>query len=180
MRTSHALLVAAASAALVVVPAAASAQTQIGTSRNIGVGLALGYPNIGLALNFFMNPRTSIQVDASFGWRGDGRSFGLRGDYLFWMPPIAQGEALAVRWYVGPGIFTGFAPGRWCYGYGNDCAVGGGAYLGVELPIGIGFQFKGAPIDLMVEAVPLLGLVYPGGFGPWFDINAAVHLRFYF
>ncbi len=180
MRTRNLLLTVLSASALCLLPAAASAQTEIGSSRRIGLGLTLGYPDVGFAANFFLSPKNSLQLSASWGWNPDHSSAAIRGDFLFWMPTITQGNFGALRWYVGPGLFVGWAPGRWCRGFGNNCYAGGGAYLGAEAAIGIGFQFRRVPIDLMLEAVPRLGLVHPDGFGPWFHVSGALHVRYYF
>lgn len=165
--------------ALALIPSTASAQTQIGTSRRVGVGLALGYPNVGLGLNFFLAPRESLQIDVSWGWRNEGRGLFARADLAFYMPPVlAQGPAGALHWYLAPGAFLGFANGRYCRGSG---ACGDGVfYLGAELGVGLAWHFRSVPIDLTLEAVPRLGLLDHQGFGPWFDIGGAFHARYYF
>jgi len=179
MKTAH--LLAASAAALLVTTAAgtASAQTQIGTSRRVGLGIALGYPNVGLGANFFLGQRLSLQIDVTWGWRGDGTGLFTRGDLLFWMPRLAAGRAGELTWYVGPGLFVGFTGGRYCRGYGRANCGNDVFYLGAEGAIGLAWRFAGVPIDLAIEAVPRLGLLDHAG-GLWFDIGAAFHARYYF
>jgi hypothetical protein len=158
----------------------AQAQTQIGNQRRIGLGLALGYPNVGLGTNFYLKSNVSLQLDATWGWRSGTSGFFARGDVLFWLNRLASGSAGELTWYVGPGAFLGFASGRYCRGYGNTYCSDGVFYLGLEAAIGIAWRFAAVPIDLALEAVPRLGLFDHQGAGLWFDIGAAFHARFYF
>lgn len=177
MRHLHLVGSVVALAALALAPAA-SAQTEIGSSRRIGLGLALGYPNVGLGMNFFLSQSTSVQVDVSWGWRSESRGLFARADFMIWFPTLTQGRGGALKWYVAPGAFLGFANGRYCRG---DATCGDGVfYLGVEAAIGLAWQFRAVPIDIAVEAVPRLGILDNAGVGAWFDIGGTLHARYYF
>jgi hypothetical protein len=174
------LLAGAAASALLAQTPEASAQSAIGRGRRLGLGLALGYPSLGLGGNGFFRPDASIQIDATWGWRAGAAGLFARGDVLFWFNRLAGGSAGELTWYAGPGVFLGFAGGRYCRGYGEVYCGSGVFYLGAEAAIGLAWRFARAPIDLTVEAVPRLGLLDHVGAGPWFDIGAAFHARYYF
>lgn len=180
MKHRHLLAGAAAAATLALASGDASAQTRIGTERRVGLGLTLGYPNVGLGANFFFSPRVSLQLDVTWGWRADGAGLFTRGDVLFWFQRLAGGRAGELTWYAGPGVFIGFAGGRYCRGYRGDYCSNGVFYLGAEAAIGLAWRFARVPIDLTVEVVPRLGLLDHYGAGPWFDIGGAFHARYYF
>jgi hypothetical protein len=179
MKTRHLLAASATALLLTTAGTAAMAQTQIGTSRRIGLGLTLGYPSVGLGANFYFQPRVSLQLDVTWGWRADNSGLFTRGDVLFWMPRLAGGGAGELTWYVGPGLFLGFAGGRYCRGYGGGYCGNGVLYLGAEAAIGVAWRFARVPIDLTIEAVPRLGL-FDGSGGLWFDVGGAFHARYYF
>jgi len=150
--------------ALVALPATSSA-SEIGTSQRFGIGLVLGYPDIGLSINYFFSSSVSLQVDPTLHLGRDNNAVGGRVDLLFWMPRLATWEVANLRWYVGPGANLGL-------GLGNN----GGFGLGAELPTGIGLQFNSVPIDLNLEAVPVLYIIEELHFG----IGGALNARYYF
>lgn len=168
--TSKKHLAAMAFAAALALPAAAEAQT-IGHGRNVGLGVVAGYPGFGFSLNIFLNDNMSLQIDPQFfSWRKDFW-IGARVDLLFYPGrPIVSRPAFDLRWYVGPGLTLAFGPDN------------GHAYVVPEVPIGIGFQFKRVPIDLMFEAVPQLWFATSRFEDRWgyFWVTGAVHARYYF
>lgn len=143
-------------------------------SGNFGAGLVLGYPHMGVSLNYFMSNGTSLQIDPVLILRdnaGDGKDngskgFGGRVDLLFWPSTIHSWSSVDLDWYFGPGA--------------NVYVTGNGFALGAELPVGIGLAFKKAPIDLNLEAVPLLRLVDSDGVDLRFGIGGALNARYYF
>ncbi len=113
-RPSPCLPALALVAASLAVPALAHAQTsQIGRGRTFGLGLTFGYPNVGLGINAFLSPDTSIQADLTWAYRNDYGYFGLRGDFLFWMHRLATTRAFDLRWYFGPGVFINLGSGTY-------------------------------------------------------------------
>lgn len=158
--------------AALALPATAEAQN-IGRGRNFGLGLVAGYPGFGLSMNIFLNEGMSLQIDPQlFVWKGDVW-LGGRVDLLFFPGrPIVSRPVFDLRWYVGPGLGVGFNFDR--------------SYASIvpEVPIGIGFQFKRVPIDLMFEAVPQLWIATSGNRGGhdglYFNVTGAVHARYYF
>ena len=134
-------------------------------SGKFGVGVVAGYPDLGLSLNAFLTDTTSLQINpvASIG---EDPGFGGRLDWLFWPSTIASSDALDVDWFIGPG--ANFYAGEWGFG------------LGAELPVGIGLAFQAVPIDLNLEAVPILHLIDDDGVNPGFGIAGALNARYYF
>lgn len=162
----------AAVAFAAVLAGASEARAQVGDGgRRFGLGLALGYPNVGLGMNYFMGGQ-SLQIDVAFRLRYAGENAGgifVRGDYLFYPATLAQGGAAALKFYVGPGLNLGLGLGR------------GGFGLGVEVPVGLTVQFRRVPIDLALEVVPVLQIIDANAVGPdFFGIGGALHVRFYF
>jgi len=133
--------------AMLALPASSTA-SEVGTSQRFGIGLVVGYPDIGLSINYFFSSSVSLQVDPAFHLGRDNNAIGGRVDLLFWMPRLTAWEVAVLRWYVGPGVNLGL-------GLGSN----GGFGLGAEVPIGIGLQFNSAPVDLNLEAVPVLYII---------------------
>ena len=155
-------LIAAVTAASFSKPVAADAAHQAG---HFGVGIVGGIPDIGLSLNYFMTDRTSLQINPVL-ILGDDGGLGGRIDYLFWPSSIAQGDALDLVWFVGPGgrLFVG----------DNGFAVG------AELPVGLGLAFNRIPLDINLEGVPALHVLDDRGVHPDLSLGVAFNARYYF
>jgi len=180
MKRTTGLLVASAAALALALAAPSTAHAQVGGGRNFGLGLALGYPDVGLSAQYFLNQRTSLQFVASF-WYGDGYVRGrnyagyvpvssgifLRADYLFHPNVLTRGRVAALEWYVGPGLNFGFGNNDWFT-------------LGVEAPIGLAVHFQQVPIDLALEFVPRLNILNSNGVGLYFGGAGTFHVRYYF
>ena len=143
-----------------------TAQAQeIGTRRRFGLGVVVGYPELGLDMNIYLTRSISLQIDPAVRtFKGDVY-FGGRVDLLFWMPTIARLRFADLRWYFGPGarVFVGSR------GFGP----------GFEFPVGIGFQFRRFPLELMLEAVPQFDFYdHHDGIHAW--VAGAFHARWYF
>lgn len=180
MKTRHLLpAVVVAAATTLALPDVASAQ-QIGTQRRFGLGIVAGYNGLGLSLNYFMNPGLSLQIDPVIWARGGSFLLGARVDAVFWPAPIARWSAADLRWFAGPGVWFALVNGGY-YRFGQNTIVAGDGFgLAVEGTIGLGLQFRGAPIDLNLELVPRLWLLAPGGLEVFFDLGAALNARYYF
>lgn len=176
MTKSTGLLVSVSAALALTMATPSVAHAQVGGARPFGLGLALGYPDVGLSGQYFMNQRTSLQFVLSF-WYRNGR-FGhdyvdnsggvfLRGDYLFHPATLIRGSVADLGFYIGPGVYAGF---------GNYDSFA----FGLELPIGLEVPFKTVPIDLAFEAVPRLSIAAGNGVGLGFGVGGAFHIRYYF
>lgn len=150
--------------ALMALPSNATA-SEIGGAERFGLGLVVGYPDLGVSINYFFTSSVSLQIDPTLHLGDHNDAIGGRVDLLFWMPKLASWEAAQLLWFVGPGANLGL-------GLGNN----GGFALGVEVPIGIGLRFNSVPIDLNLEAVPRLYLIENTAF----RIGGALNARYYF
>ncbi|MBN1945946.1 MAG: hypothetical protein JW797_09740 [Bradymonadales bacterium] len=159
-------------AMLASIPATAGPNVQ--SAGNVGVGVQLGFPGNGLSVNWFITGGTSLQVDLSIWLKEDWMGFGGRVDYLFWPGALASWGWGDLVWYFGPGgnvfLFTWDGPGD------ADSYI----RVGAELPVGIGLQFTGAPVDLNLEAVPILQILGNDGVDIDFDIAGVLNCRYYF
>lgn len=175
MKTSHLLFAFVALAALLVItPRAAEAGPNIQSSGKLGLGIALGYPNNGISVNTFLGQNMSLQIDGTIRSKDDWLGIGARADLLFWMPQLASLGWADVAWYWGPGANVHWFSWK---GKGDaDSYVG----VGAELPVGIALQFSKLPIDLALEAVPVLGILGTDGVDIDFDIVGALKARWYF
>lgn len=178
MKKSTGLLVSASAALALSVLAPSEAHAQIAETNRFGLGLALGYPDVGLSASFFTTRGTSLQFVASFLYRdpylsGCDRCVAvnsglfLRADYLFHPNTFTRGSVAALGWYIGPGLNLGI---------GNDKYFS----FGVELPIGLSLQFQRFPMELALEFVPRFNIV--DNIGARFDFGSAgtFHIRWYF
>ena len=160
---------------LVGLSAPAEAANNVQSKGNFGLGVALGYPGNGLSMNYFLTKETAIQGDISL-WTPGGKWFGvgLRADFLWYPVKIAGWDWGDLTWYWGPGInfhyFNWTGPG----------SAAGYAAVGVELPIAIGLQFEKVPIDVNLEAVPVLNILGNGGVSIGFGIAGVLNARYYF
>jgi len=159
---------------LMLTPGLVFAGSNIQSPGKFGAGLQLGYPHNGLSFNYFIASAASIQVDASVWLKNDWNGFGVRADLLWWQSPLARPDFADLVWYFGPGAnlfsFTWKGKGD------NDGYVG----IGAEFPVGIGLQFKKAPIDLNLEAVPVLHVIGSEGVNLDFDVAGLLNGRYYF
>lgn len=160
-----------------------------GKGGNFGAGISLGDP-MGATIKWFMHPNHALQAD--FGWapmhHGDGR---LGADYLWHPASFVSNSVMDFLPYIGLGIgmiFWANHHGRWCRGYhgdyrgrGYDCGGryyrNGGAAMMIRAPIlGLGFHWKGAPVDTMLE----------GSWSPYVVLpdlahgDVSVKVRYYF
>lgn len=158
-----------------------------GKGGNFGAGLSLGDP-MGATIKWFMHPNHALQAD--FGWapmhHGDGR---LGADYLWHPASFVENSVMTFLPYIGLGVGMIFwsGHGRWgCGGYHGrgyryDCDRryyrSGGAAMMIRAPIlGLGFHWKGAPVDTMLE----------GSWSPYVVLpdlahgDVSVKVRYYF
>ncbi len=172
-RTLAILFVAISLAGL---PDSASAKSAVASSDTFGIGVQLGWPGNGLSMNYFLTPSTSLQVDVSLWLDGDWSGLGARVDFLFWQDALASGSVCDLVWYFGPGgnIFSFNWQGK--HKENHDSYLG----LGVEFPVGLGVRFVGAPIDINLEAVPILHIVGSNGTSAEFGIAGVLNARYYF
>lgn len=172
----------ALAAALALAPSSAQAlelANPIREAGHWGIGIGGGLGPSGFSAKYYFSRGFALQgVVGGYGygrnWNGGWRNdnFGAAGlgvlvDFLFEMPAIVEGDVLELGWNIGPGAWIG---------------VGSDFWFGVSGTLGLEFNFKPVPIDIVLEYKPALRLVSsrsdnPVGFNPW---NFGAHVRIYF
>lgn len=142
--------------------ASAPAMAQGHGPGTFGLGLGSGtMTRLGLSAKYFMGD-TALQANLGcYGWGCDG--IGLSADYLFEMPPLAEGKVLNLAWNAGLGPGVGL--------HSDVFALAAAGVLGLEA------NFKVIPIDLVAEWRPTLLIVPDVHFEP---VEFSGHVRFYF
>ncbi len=157
-----------------------------GKGGRLGVGVSLGDP-MGATLKYFLAPNHALQAD--FGWaplhHGNGR---IGGDYLWHPGTFVSNSTMDFLPYLGLGVGMAFWARSGCrydhndrydrYGCGrHDGRRRGGAGMFIRAPIlGLGFHWKGAPLDTMLE----------GSWSPYLVLPDLAHgdvsfkIRYYF
>lgn len=152
------------------------AHAQVDGGRRFGLGVSVGYPDVGVSARYVLSERLSLQFGLSFLYR-DGRigsgpsnqdgGLRLRADLLFRPGTLARGSVAELGWYVGPGLYAGFSdrePLR----------------MGVEAVVGLSLRFRNAPLELAVEAAPRLGILDGTGVRASFELGGSLYARYYF
>jgi hypothetical protein len=145
-------------------------------SGRFGLGLAIGYPGLGLSTNTFLADDISLKGELYpfYGFNGGV----LDVDYLFWLHDIAKSSALDFTWFAGPGAALVFWGGNDRYHkndrHGNN---DGGMAVVAKGAIGLALQFNAQPIDLCLEFSPGV-LLDENGSSLWF--TGMIASRYYF
>ena len=173
------LLVIAVFILVTILSLSAANANNIEKPGRFGLGLALGYPGLGLSTNTFVADDMSLKAELYPFYGINGGVLDV--DYLFWLQDIAKAKALDFTWFAGPGAALVFWGGYDRYdrhdrhdrnGYHNDnlAAVIKGA-------IGLALQFNSQPFDLVFEFSPGV-MVDESGSSLWF--SGMIASRYYF
>ncbi|MGD0566563.1 MAG: hypothetical protein ABSA34_04435 [Candidatus Goldiibacteriota bacterium] len=114
--------------------------------RGLGIGIQLG-DNTALVLKDWVSRDNALQYD--LGFNVYGKYLGLGVAYLIHNFDIIKVEDNKFPLYFG---IKGFA-----------ALSGNSLYAGVEVPLGIDWIFKRAPIDIFLEVDPGLQVIGPNG-----------------
>ncbi len=124
-----------------------------------GIGAIFGEPT-GLSAKMWTSEKTAI--DGAVAWSFAGNGFlHMHADLLihnFDLISVSEGK---LPLYFGLGAFVTFA---------SDLG------LGVRIPIGLAYQFEGAPLEIFAEIAPGLSLLP----GTDFYIGGGIGIRYYF
>ena len=128
--------------------------------RGFGLGIILGEPT-GISMKGWLTPKTAIDAGVAWSFVKE-TSFHVHADYLIHAFHVFETEE-NVPLYYGVG-------GRVKTGRNED------AHLGFRMVVGIGYIFRDAPVDLFIEAAPILDIA------PKTDLfmNAGLGARFFF
>jgi hypothetical protein len=129
--------------------------------EGLGVGVILGEPT-GISLKTWLSRNTAFDLAAAWSFEDEG-SFDVHGDYLIHNYQVFRVGRGAMPLYYGLG-------GRVRNRQATDPNVG------IRIPVGVEYLFSGAPIDLFLEAVPVLDLTPETNV----DVNASVGARYFF
>ncbi len=152
---------------LVLTFGSSSANAQGPEGKNFGFGLILGEP-LGGTVKYWTNSENAFVGDIGASYFGAAR---LEGDYLWHFDPF---HSRVVKMYAGPGVALGFGEGRSYFGHKyvvTDSRFG----MGVRAVFGLNVIPARTPLELFLEAGPLIGLV--PSVGATFDVGLGI--RFY-
>lgn len=150
-------------------------------NKTFGLGIELGEPD-GLTGKVFVS--RSGAIDFGIGeiydhyYYGDGLH--IYGDYLWHPVLLANTPSFELPFYIGVGArFWDFT-----YCVGNVCNYDGNA-IGIRVPLGIDFDFNNVPLDIFVQAVPVLDFLGGDYYTRYnhrehFGIDGSVGVRFWF
>ncbi len=155
-------------------------------NKTFGLGLMLGAPT-GLSGKYFVGRSTALDfgLGTIYGYR-DRRGLHLHADFLWHPVSLVSAHAFELPLYFGVG--ARLLDGDRCYQYrgGGVCDYYYRNYtaVGVRGPLGIAFDFNNVPIDIFFEVVPVFDILvnYDSRYDNalYFDIDAALGLRYYF
>lgn len=133
------------------------AQSGPGHGRNFGLGIMLGEPS-GVTVKNWLSETAAFDIGAAWSLSGRNESLHMHADFLMhsWFP---ENDGLAFY-----------------YGLGGRVIFANSPTAGARIPLGLTYVFTNAPLDLFVEAVPIVDLAPDLEFAG----NGAVGLRYYF
>jgi len=128
--------------------------------RGFGLGIIIGEPT-GISFKGWVNERNAIDGGLAWSFTRNG-SVHVHADYLWHSFRVFQTqERIPIYYGIGGRIRTGH----------NE-----EAQLGVRVPVGIGYLFKDAPVDLFFEIAPIVDLAPKTEL----EANAGLGARFWF
>ena len=173
------LLVTLAAAAIGTAGTGRAQATEVGTSRNFGLGFQIGEPT-AITAKVFVTSTSAYDFGVGFGgwcYDGNGHSYAcdslhgylsLHADYLYQENLVNMTNRL--EWYAGFGgrvVLWNYGPGS----HADDVA------LLARVPIGVAATFRRPSfLEAYLEVAPALR-VYPP---LWFSIDVALGARAYF
>jgi hypothetical protein len=159
--------------------------------RQWGIGIQLGAPT-ALTLAYMLTPNQALHggIGAGLPWYWGGPSISIFVDYVWHPHVLASGDIFKLSWFVGGGVWGGFAPLRvfdlWYIGAGDPRFGLWGFYyapfpsfgtsLGARVPLGVNIALAQLPIELYAELVPAILLFPAVGLG----LGGTVGGRIYF
>ena len=124
-----------------------------------GLGVMLGEPT-GISTKGWVSGSNAI--DGGIAWSFTKKaSFHIHADYLMHLYNLINVPKGKLPFYFGIGARVKFSDKT---------------KVGIRIPLGLDYQFAGAPIDIFLELVPILELVPKTEF----SFNAALGARFFF
>jgi len=125
----------------------------------LGLGLIFGEPT-GLSAKMWTSERTAIDAAVAWSFSTPGW-FHVHADFLIHNYDIITVSTGKLPLYYGVGAYTAFSSE-----FG----------LGVRVPLGLAYQFEGAPVDIFAEVAPGLALLP----ALRFYIGGGIGVRYFF
>jgi len=125
----------------------------------LGLGLIFGEPT-GLSAKMWTSERTALDAAVAWSFSGVGW-FHVQADFLIHNYDIISVSKGKLPLYYGVGAYTAFS---------SDFG------LGARVPLGLAYQFEGAPVDIFAEIAPGLALLPDLGF----YIGGGIGARYFF
>lgn len=127
--------------------------------RGFGLGIVLGEPT-GLSAKYWTSRTNAFDFAAAWSFKGDGHLL-LQADYVWHEYNLIRVESGRLPFY---------------FGIGGRVIFSDDPLVGARIPIGLDYQFAGAPVDIFLEIVPILDLIPSTDF----DLGGGLGVRFWF
>lgn len=138
-----------------------------GKKGDFGIGFIIGEPT-GLSFKWWTQKNRA--VDAALGFSTNDVSFHIHADYLFHTVNRFQPRKEKLPFYYGIGFrFKEFKTTA-------RRTTGSETHFGLRFPLGLDFFVQQTPLEVFIEAVPILDLTP----GTDFQLKAAGGIRYYF
>ncbi|MBM3332612.1 hypothetical protein FJY68_12335 [candidate division WOR-3 bacterium] len=127
----------------------------------LGVGLMAGEPS-GLSAKAWLGPSSALDAGLGWGsWWDEGHLY-FHADFLYHLKSLVPDSE-----------FGSLPP---YFGIGGRVKLADETRIGARIPFGVTMLFEDVPIDLFLEAVPVVNLI-PRLSGDW---NSSIGFRYYF
>jgi hypothetical protein len=110
--------------------------------KGFGLGLVFGEPT-GLSAKLWTSERTALDAAVAWSFVGSGWMH-IQADFLMHNYELIEVSEGALPFYYGVGAFLGLS---------TDLG------LGARVPVGLAYQFEGAPVDIFAEIAPGISLL---------------------
>jgi hypothetical protein len=143
--------------------------------RGFGLGIIVGEPTGISFKNYLANDRA---IAGAVAWRlWHGSAFHVHADYLFHNRTLLNVPRGSLPIYYGVGARARTWTGGRYWRRGRYHEFTGTRFdLGIRIPVGIAYEFDGAPLDIFLEVVPILDLIP----ATRLDVNGGLGVRFWF
>jgi hypothetical protein len=141
--------------------ATGGAMAQPGGAGPFGIGIIIGEPT-GIDAKYYLSRENAIEAAAAWSLESDN-TFQIQVDYLFHKYDLIKVEQGELPLYFGFG-------GRLAIRENEDDLIG------IRFPVGLDYNFAGAPIDIFGAIVPILELAPSTDF----ELEGAIGARFFF
>lgn len=139
------------------IPDASKAQLNEEKVKSLGLGIILGEPT-GASVKYWVSNNSAFDIGAAWSLAGRNEALHMHTDFL-WHSWFREEENLAFY-----------------YGLGGRVIFADDAEAGIRVPLGLTYVFESVPLDLFLEAVPIVDLAPEAKFAG----NGGVGIRYYF